>query len=295
MPFKQLHNKPTISYEFFPPKTPKGWASLYQTLGCMRDIAPNFVSVTYGAGGTTRDKTISLVARIENELNIHTMAHLTCVDHSKAALAKVLDELAANNVKAIMALRGDAPQGSDGFVAHPDGFAHGSDLIAFIKERYDFAIGCACYPEKHLESDSLASDIGYLKLKQDAGADFTVTQLFFDNDIFYRFRQQAIAAGVTMPMVAGIMPVTNRNQLARFESMSGCTFPEELVSAINDVSDDQVESVGIDFAINQCKGLLDNGIAGIHLYTLNKSKASHLISKGLKALGYFQRSSECTA
>lgn len=295
MPFKRIqNNNPTISYEFFPPKTPKGWAALYQTLGTIGDISPDFVSVTYGAGGTTRDKTVSLVARIENELNIGTMAHLTCVDHSKAEIAKVLDTLVDNNVKAIMALRGDPPQGADGYVAHPDGFAHASDLIAFIKEKYDFAIGCACYPEKHQEAESLTADIKYLKLKQDAGADFSVTQLFFDNEIFYRFRKQAIAAGVTMPIIAGIMSVTNKKQLARFEAMSGCSFPKALVSAIHEATDDQVEAAGIKFAIKQCKDLLDNGIAGIHLYTLNKSNASYMISEGLKDLGYFKDELRCS-
>ncbi len=289
--FEKLQTKqPTISFEFFPPKSSQGWAGLYSTLGEVTNLNLDFVSVTYGAGGSTREKTVSLVGRIQNELGIETMAHLTCVGHSQDELKEILSLMKQQNVKAIMALRGDPPQGETNFKPHPDGFAHGSDLIKFIKENFDFTIGCACYPEKHLESDHVDQDIEYLKLKQDNGADFGVTQLFFDNDDFYRFRDKAIQAGVTMPLVAGIMPVSNLKQLDRFKQMCGCTIPQKLIDCLSSAGEGDVIEKGIQYALDQCLDLMKNGIAGIHLYTLNKWLASKAITDGLRSHGFFPES-----
>ena len=283
--------EPTLSFEFFPPKTPDGWSALETTLQEVAKQSPDFVSVTYGAGGSTRQKTVSLVGQIQNDLGIETMAHLTCVDHSREELKEILDRIKTSNVRAIMALRGDPPSGQNQFVAHEGGFAHGSDLIRLIKENFDFVVGCACYPETHTEADSPEDDLDYLKLKQDLGADFTVTQLFFDNTDFYRFRDRAQKAGVTIPIVAGIMPVTGLKQRDRFRKMCGCRIPKRLRKTLEDASEDTVVEHGIEYGTDQCNDLLKNEVAGLHLYTLNKSVSSMAITKNLRFQGVFGKPS----
>jgi methylenetetrahydrofolate reductase (NADPH) len=278
--------KPTLSYEFFPPKDPGGWGTLYTTLGSISRQAPDFVSVTYGAGGSTRRKTVDIVSRIQNELDIQAMAHLTCVNHSREELHEILTTLDAAGIKHVMALRGDAPKGSASFAAHPEGFAHGSDLIAYISANFNFQIGCGYYPEKHVEAESLEQDIAYLKLKQDNGASFAVSQLFFDNDVFFRFRDQVAAAGITLPLVAGIMPVSSLSQLRRFEEL-GTRIPDKLTDFLGEGDDATIAARGIEFATEQSRELLDNGIVGVHFYTLNKSKSSVKITDNLRTMGYF--------
>jgi len=279
---------PTLSYEFFPPKSPEGWSTLYSSLGEVAKQNLDFVSMTYGAGGSTREKTVGLVGRIQNELGVQTVAHLTCGGHSRDELRQILDQLQSVGVHAIMALRGDPSRGEKAFTVHPDGFAHASDLIAFIREQYDFTIGYASYPEIHPESTNAEDDIHYLKLKQECGADFTVTQLFFDNDDFYRFRQRAENAGVTIPIVAGIMPVSSTGQLTRFQEMCGCHIPKKLLAFLGgDADSDQIVQRGIDYGVLQCGDLLDHDVAGVHLYTLNKSISSRGISDSLRFKGYF--------
>lgn len=278
---------PTLSYELFPPKNPTGWGTLYATLGEISKLSPDFISVTYGAGGSTRAKTVDLVARIQGELGIESMAHLTCVGHSKAEIREILAALAASGIRNVLALRGDPPKGDTAFKPHPDGFAHATDLIAFIKGHFELNIGCAFYPEKHMEAPSLESDLGYLKLKQDNGGLFTVSQLFFDNESFYRFRDKARAAGVTMPLVAGIMPVLDVNQLGRFKELSGCAIPDRLVKLLGDGKDGDAVSRGVEYATRQCLDLLKNGIAGIHIYCLNKSHSAARITENLRREGYF--------
>ena len=278
---------PTLSCEYFPPKNPSSWGTLYATLADAQRAGLDFVSVTYGAGGSTREKTISLVERVQNELGIDAMAHLTCGGHSRAELEAILDELQEAGILAIMALRGDPPRGSDAFVVHPDGFSHASELIRFIQDNYDFKIGCACYPEGHPEAASLEEDVAYLKLKQECGADFAVTQLFFDNDDFYRFRDLARRAGVTIPIIAGLMPVTSFKQLERFQALGGVTIPEKLTEFLTAVPGQDVIERGILYGIEQAQELLDNDIAGIHLYTLNQSRSSAAIIAGLRERGYY--------
>ena len=276
---------PTLSCEYFPPRTPAGWGTLYATLATAHETGLDFVSVTYGAGGSTRQKTVSLVERIQSELNIDTMAHLTCAGHSRAELETILDELQASGIPAVMALRGDPPRGSHDFVQHPDGFRHASDLIDFIQRHYDFKIGCACYPEGHPESANVQQDVYYLKLKQDCGADFAVTQLFFDNDDFFRFHDAARRAGVTIPIIAGLMPVTSVAQLGRFQSLCGCSIPAKLTTSLPPDSPEAVIEQGILYGLAQAEGLLNGGVDGIHLYTLNKSHSSAAIIAGLRANG----------
>ena len=278
---------PTLSYELFPPKNINGWATLYSTMAEISKLVPDYISVTYGAGGSTRSKTFDLVSRIQDELGIETMAHLTCVGHSKDELKEILQTLVKAGIRNVLGLRGDPPKGDTAFKPHPDGFAHASDLIAFIKGNFQLQIACAYYPEKHMEAASLESDIGYLKLKQDNGAQCTISQLFFDNETFYRFRDKCQAMGVTMPFVAGIMPVLNLNQLTRFRELSGCMIPESMVTFLGSGKPEDVTLRGVEFATAQCDDLLKNGIAGIHLYSLNQSQSSSRITENLRRLGHF--------
>jgi methylenetetrahydrofolate reductase (NADPH) len=289
MPFidKLKSGTPTLSYELFPPKNPAGWGTLYGTLGEISKLAPDFISVTYGAGGSTRTKTVDLVARIQNELGIESMAHLTCVGHSKDELGDILRTLEKSGIRNVLALRGDPPKGDAAFKPHPDGFAHASDLIRYVKGGFGLNIGCAHYPEKHVEAVSLDSDIGFLKLKQDNGAQFTVSQLFFDNGAFFRFRDKCAARGVTLPFVAGIMPVLNLGQLTRFKELSGCAIPDAMVQFLGHGKPEDIVARGVEFATRQCVELLENGIAGIHLYSLNQSHSSARITANLRGLGHF--------
>ena len=283
---KLQSHTPTISFEFFPPKTPEGWAKLYGTIAETARLNVDFVSVTYGAGGSTRENTVDLVASLQNNLGIHAMAHLTCIGHSQVDLSKILDKLAAKNVPAIMALRGDPPQGETTFRPHPYGFSHASDLVGFIKDGWpQFKIGCAAYPEGHPESSAAGEprtpdrDIAFLKRKQDNGADFAVTQLFFDDAVYFSFVEKARAAGVTIPLLPGIMPMTSAKQIERFIALSGCSIPDTLRQA---AASDNVEESGFQFALNQCRTLLAQGAPGIHLYTLNQSALSGRILAALR-------------
>jgi methylenetetrahydrofolate reductase (NADPH) len=286
---EKLRQGPTLSYEFFPPKNPAGWGSLYATLAEIARQSPDFVSVTYGAGGSTRTKTVDIVGRIQNELGIEAMAHLTCVGHSRDELRAILGQLWDAGIRHVLALRGDPPKGDAAFKPHPDGFAHASDLIAFIKKDFAFTVGCAFYPDKHLEAASLEADMAALKLKQDNGADFAVSQLFFDNANFFRFREKALAMGITLPLVAGIMPVLDLKQLPRFEELSGCMIPRDLAPFLDDESNGaDVQARGVEYAVRQCDELLRGGVAGLHLYCLNKHASVVAITDKLRALGHFQ-------
>ena len=284
---KLQSGQPTISFEFFPPKTPEGWARLYATIAETVRLNVDFVSVTYGAGGSTRENTVDLVASLQNNLALHAMAHLTCLGHSQVDLAKILDRLAAKGVPAVMALRGDPPQGETSFRPHPYGFAHATELIGFIKDGWPcFKVGCAAYPEGHPESFAPGADrtpdrdIAFLRRKQDNVADFAVTQLFFDDAVYFAFAEKARAAGVTIPLLPGIMPLSSARQIERFIALSGCSIPEALRQA---AASENVEEAGFRFALNQCRDLLAQGAPGIHLYTLNQSALSGRILSALRA------------
>ena len=279
----KLKSGPTLSYEFFPPKNPAGWATLYGTLSEALKQNPDFVSVTYGAGGSTRQKTVNLVERIQGELGMQAMAHLTCVGHSRQEIRGILDSLWNTGIRHVLALRGDPPKGDAAFKPHPDGFAHATELIRFVKEHYGFTVGCAFYPDKHVEAKSLAEDMGYLKLKQDCGADFAISQLFFDNDNFFRFREEAAKLGVTIPLLAGIMPVLDLGQLPRFRELSGCVIPDKLTRFLGDGSD--ALQKGVEYATEQCRELLQQGVAGLHLYCLNKHQSVARITENLRTDG----------
>ncbi len=280
-------NVPTLSYEFSPPKNPAGWATLYSTLGEITRYAPDFVSVTYGAGGSNRAKTVDLVSRIERELDIESVPHLTCVGHSKDEIREILTTLQNAGIRHLMALRGDAPKNDPQFRPHPDGFAHASDLIEFARANFDFHIGCAFYPEKHPDAAHLDDDIHWLKHKQDCGASFATSQLFFDNDLFYRFQEKAAKAGITFPLIAGILPITALSQLQRSGELNGQDIPKKLLEFLGEGDDKVIMERGIEYATAQCRDLLKHGVAGIHLYTFNRATSAVRITKALRAEGYF--------
>jgi len=277
---------PTISFEFSPPKTDAGFASLFNTIKDLQPLKPSYVSVTYGAGGSTRRQTVALVERIQRESSILAMAHLTCVGHTADEIGSILDDLWNAGVRNVLALRGDPPGGPAGqFVATQGGFSYSSDLVKFVRERHDFCIGVAGYPEGHPQCLNRTRDLEMLKLKTDNGGCFVVTQLFFDNDDFFRFRDQARAMGVTRPIIAGIMPIVNVSQIKRFVSMCGAKIPHPLLVKLESVEHDPeaVYAAGIEHSIHQCRDLLASGVDGLHFYTLNKSRATVDIVNALGA------------
>ena len=289
------HKRPVFSFEFFPPKTEKGEDALLRSLERLAPLEPDFVSVTYGAGGSTRTRTVQLVRRIRRDFGIEPLAHLTCVGATRDELAGVLDSLAEADVRNVLALRGDPPQGSSEFVPTDGGLRHASELVAFIRARGDFCIGAACYPEVHPEAASAEADLEHLRTKVDAGVDFLVSQLFFDNLAFYAWQARARAAGVTVPILAGIMPVTNVSQVERFTQMCGASIPAPLREALHRAEDDphEVFWTGVSYSARQCEQLLHppapdpysqrpRGVAGLHFYTLNKSPATRAIFEILK-------------
>lgn len=276
---------PVFSFEFFPPRTDAGAENLMATAADLQEkLRPDFISVTYGAGGTTRDRTHQVVTRIQDELGITTMAHLTCVGSTREDIGRTVARLEAAGVRNVLALRGDPPEGQESFEAVEGGFAHATDLIEYLSEAHDVCIGGACYPEMHPESVSADADLGYAKLKQDNGATFLTTQLFFDDQLYWRFVERARAAGITIPIVPGIMPITNVAQIERFTKMCGATIPEKLLERLRGVKDDPgaVMATGIEYAIEQCRDMLEHGAPGIHFYTLNKSHATRSILAALR-------------
>lgn len=289
------HKRPIFSFEFFPPKTEQGEASLLRSLERLAPLEPDFVSVTYGAGGSTRARTLEIVKRIKREFGIEAMAHLTCVGSTRDDLAAVIDALGEAGVHNILALRGDPPRGQTEFQATEGGFRYASELIAFIHEQGEFCVGAACYPEVHPEAVHAAADLAHLRTKVDAGADFLVTQLFFDNARFFEFRRRVQGAGIEVPLIAGIMPVTNVAQIQRFTQMCGASIPPSLAQRLTAADGDPQEVfwTGVSYAAHQCGELLrppgedpfdrpPRAVAGIHFYTLNKSPASRAIFQILR-------------
>jgi methylenetetrahydrofolate reductase (NADPH) len=279
---------PCFSFEFFPPKSDAGVSELFATLRELTDLAPGFVSVTYGAGGSTRQRTVELVSTIKAETGIEAMAHLTCVGHSRAELREILDRLRAAGMENVLALRGDPPRDQTQFKPAPDGFSHGSELAGYIRELgLPFCVGGACYPEGHLESESREIDLRHTRTKVESGTDFLITQLFFDNAFYFHFLERARAAGIDCPIVPGIMPITNVAQIDRITTMCGATLPKKLQLALEKRKDDPeaVLQLGVAHATKQCVELLEAGVPGIHFYTLNRSRASRMIVTALQLGG----------
>jgi methylenetetrahydrofolate reductase (NADPH) len=277
-----------VSFEFFPPQTPQGEIALFRTIERLGPLEPAFVSVTYGAGGSTRQKTTELVTRIKNEVGIEAMAHLTCVGHTRAELGAILDRLVANGIENVLPLRGDPPRGETEFRAVPDGFRYASEMVAFIRARGDpFCLAGAGYPEGHVECRDRDRSMEHLRIKVAAGVDFVITQLFYDNADYFDFVARARRAGITAPLVAGIMPITNVAQIQRIASLCGARIPERLRSRLEAARDDESETlrIGVEEAVSQCRELVSNGAPGLHFYTLNKSPATRAIFEQLRADG----------
>lgn len=274
----------TFSFEFFPPKTDEEGALVLETARSLKSLDPDYISVTWGAGGGTRRKTLDLVSAIKNDVGIETMAHLTCVGAGRRNVDEILEEMGRRGVQNILALRGDPPRGSAQFEPHPDGFRHASELVRHIRARLDACLGVAGYPEGHPECPDLNKDLDHLKFKVDQGADFVVTQLFFDPTDFLRFRDRAADRGVRVPIVAGVMPITNVGQVKRFTTLCGARIPSRLESALDRVQTDPeaVIQLGIDHAVQQCRTLLSEGVSGIHFYTLNRSRSTAEILRQLR-------------
>jgi len=275
---------PVFSFEFFPPKDEAGVRSLFETIAKLRSLDPTFVSVTYGAGGSTRQKTVEITRRIKRETGIEAMAHLTCVGHSRRELADLLEDYEVAGIENIMALRGDPPKGDSAFAPHPDGFSHANQLVAFIRTHKSFCVGGAGYPEIHPEATSAEADLEHLRTKIEAGCDFVVTQLFFDERDYFLFVTRARAAGIAVPIIPGVMPVTNTAQIKRFTQMCGAQIPARLLAELEAAGDDPaaVTDIGIRHATSQCRALLKGGAPGIHFYTLNRSLSAQRILSKLK-------------
>jgi methylenetetrahydrofolate reductase (NADPH) len=278
--------EPTFSFEFFPPKTEDGERNLRATLEDLRAFRPDFASVTYGAGGSTRDKTVELTKWIKQELGIEAMAHLSCVGTTREELLDILDGIGASGIENVLALRGDPPRGETEWKPHPGGLHYSTELAALISSGYPFAIGAACFPEVHPEAPDMAHDLRFLKQKVSSGATFLISQLFFDNELYFRFLTEARAAGIEAPIIPGIMPITDVKQIKTITGMCGATIPGGLLEALEWRADDPdaVLQLGVAYSTLQCAELLARGAPGIHFYTLNRSPATRAILSALKLL-----------
>jgi methylenetetrahydrofolate reductase (NADPH) len=286
-------SKPSLSFEFFPPRTPASWEDLYQAIRELEPLQPTFVSVTYGAGGGTRELTHDLVVRIKQTTSIPPVPHLTCVGHTEQEVTDILVRYAAAGVSNILALRGDPPKDRPDYDWSESGFRHAADLVRFIKKFNEtgihpdprgFGIGVAGFPEGHPATPNRVDELDFLKAKVDAGADYICTQLFFDNHDFLDFRERCDIAGIHVPIIAGVMPVTSLSGMKRMaELAAGARYPAKLLRALERAksSPEAVERVGIHYAAEQCAGLLNAGVDGIHFYTLNKSRATREIYSSL--------------
>ena len=279
--------EPVFSFEFFPPKTDEGERNLRATLEDLRAFDPDFVSVTYGAGGSTRGKTVELTHWIKQELGIEAMAHLSCVGASREELGEILDGMGRAGIENVLALRGDPPRGQAAWEPHPDGFHYSTELTQLIASTYPgVGIGAACFPEIHPEAVDMASDLRFLRAKVDAGASFLITQLFFDNDLYFRFVDEARAVGIDVPILPGIMPITNVSQIKTITGMCKASIPDGLLEQLNQRADDAEAALefGVSYATLQCAELLARGAPGIHFYTQNRSPATRAILSTLKLL-----------
>lgn len=278
-----FENKRSISFEVFPPKKDGEFEKAFEILDKMALLKPDFISVTYGAGGSRSGKTVEIASYIQNKLGIDAVAHMTCVGNKKEELLQVADALRENNVNHILALRGDRPRDMSDEQFTSRDFAHASDMMSFLKEHTDLHMAGACYPEKHFESFSMESDLNNLKKKQDAGAEFFISQLFFDNDFYYSFLEKAAKKGITIPICAGIMPITTAKQIGTTVTLSGSTIPKALADIFATYGDnaEDMRKAGIDFAIRQIRDLQENGVNDIHIYTMNKPKMATEIMEAI--------------
>ena len=267
-------NKKSISFEIFPPKKDGAFDTVFETLDALGKLKPDFISVTYGAGGSRSGETIQIASYIQNTLGIDAMAHVTCVGSRKEQLLKVCEALKENHIEHILALRGDRPRDMNDEQFLSRDFAHASDMMSFIRDHTGLHMAGACYPEKHFEAFSMESDLNNLRRKQEAGAEFFISQLFFDNDFYYSFLEKAAKKGITVPICAGIMPITSAKQIGTTITLAGSSVPKALADIIATYGDnpEEMRKAGIDYAIRQIRDLQENGVGDIHIYTMNKPK-----------------------
>lgn len=267
-------NKKSISFEIFPPKKDGAFDTVFETLDALGKLKPDFISVTYGAGGSRSGETIQIASYIQNTLGIDAMAHVTCVGSRKEQLLKVCEALKENHIEHILALRGDRPRDMSDEQFLSRDFAHASDMMSFIREHTGLHMAGACYPEKHFEAFSMESDLNNLRRKQEAGAEFFISQLFFDNDFYYSFLEKAAKKGITVPICAGIMPITSAKQIGTTITLAGSSVPKALADILATYGDnpEEMRKAGIDYAIRQIRDLQENGVGDIHIYTMNKPK-----------------------
>ena len=277
-------DKLSISFEVFPPKKDGEFEAAFQIMDELSLLKPDFISVTYGAGGSKSKKTIEIASYIQNQLNIPAMVHLTCVGNRKEEILAVVSEMKKHNLTHILALRGDRPKDMTDEQFQSREFTYASDLMQFLKANTDLHFGGGCYPEKHFECFSMESDLNHLRIKQDAGAEFFISQLFFDNDFYYSFLERASKKGITVPILAGIMPITSAKQIGTTISLSGSSVPKTLSDIVAKYSDnpEEMRKAGIDYAIRQILDLRQNGIDDIHLYTMNKPQIAKEILEGIR-------------
>ena len=285
-----LKSKRTISCEFFPPRDSDGIAAVLRTAGRIRSYNPDFVSVTYGAGGSTRAFTEEITSSLKRDTDLEVMAHLTCVAQTEEEVHTALVRLDELGIENVIALRGDPPTGQDNFVPAEGGFKHATELLRHVRDNFEFCLAAACYPEGHVESSDLITDMNYVKMKVENGADFLVTQLFYDNQDFFRLMERAETLGIDVPIIAGILPILNTNQIRRFTSLCGSKIPDELDIQLERYvdDDDAVRELGIEYATRQVQELWDQGIAGVHFYVLNRNYSVSKILDNLKLPGHIK-------
>lgn len=274
MKIKELYDikKTVISLEIFPPKLDSPVETVFKTLDELKDINPDFISVTYGAGGKAKDRTVEIASKIKNEYKIESLAHLTCISATKKQIKEIFEEMRGHHIENVLAMRGDLPEDPDFDFPNPLQYEHASDLIQEVMAEGGFCIGAACYPEGHVDCENKVRDIKYLREKVAVGADFLISQLFFDNELFYRFMEEIDIAGISIPVSAGIMPVLNKNQIIRMTKLAGCTIPPRLKRILDRYEDNPaaLKEAGEAYAIEQIIDLMAWGVRGIHLYTMNK-------------------------
>jgi methylenetetrahydrofolate reductase (NADPH) len=279
-------DEPLFSFEFFPPRTDDGWRNLRDALTSLAVLEPDFASVTYGAGGSSRDRTLEVTKWLKQELGIEAMAHLSCVGATREELCQILDGIVEAGIENVLALRGDPPRGETEWQPHPGGLQYSTELAALISERYELGIGAACFPEVHPEAPDLSHDLRFLRQKVSSGVTFLITQLFFDNELYFGFVDEARAAGVEVPIIPGIMPITDVKQIKTITGMCGASIPAALLDQLEVRANDPeaVLQLGVSYATLQCAELLARGAPGVHFYTLNRSPATRAILSALKLL-----------
>lgn len=289
MYIKSLYQKktPVLSFEIFPPKPEYPLETVFQTIEGLKDLKPDFISVTYGAGGSNRGRTIEIASRIKKSYGIETLAHLTCVGHSPAELDQVITQMQAEGIENILALRGDPPRNQPDFTFQPGNYQYAVELVKHIHNYNGFCIGAAAYAEGHVDSRRWQDDWDHLRFKVEAGVDFLLTQLYFDNRVFYNFKENLLRMGITVPVSPGIMPVLNPNQIKRMIYLSGASLPAKLLQLFDKYGDqpEEFEKAGIDYATNQINDLIENGVEGIHLCTMNRVEQTRSIINNLRMMG----------